>query len=571
MYKKRFLSWLMLVIFFVVISPIQGNAQKDKQSHVKELVNLALGKSYRVNTVYPPDEFYTKVHEVNYPDSGGELTDGQYGSLSFTDKAYVGYLHQAFRDITVGLESSVTVEEIAISVLQNVPVGIHFPREVEFYLSIDGEKWEFLGREKSGILPTEKGPIKQKISKKGIHKIARYVKIIVPVEGWLFADEVEVWGTNSQVGDKLIPNIKNILPFGDKRLKGYPKPQSVGGIKNAVLIYTGDWEYDKPGENWISFTKEDFKPYVAYLNKDLKPVDIMFDTFLFLPYGKLLDGATFSPTGGKPSNKTHFEYFLNRLFREDRELGALNEAVKEIKEELNNEKYKNYKAKVIIAIPYPRTDQSNFGDVDGSGVSLNLNVSQIGEEQALINRQKVVKWFIDEVYNRWEKAEYTELELVGFYWYAEFIGYYLSSLEAELIKWTSEYIHSKGGIFQWIPYYFARGWYKWKELGFDGVLMQPNYMWAETGKDRLDTILRAAYDYGMGIEMEMSDAVLTNEKMREKYYLYIDKAFEYKYARKAYTAFYQQVKTLLKAAMSSDPAAREVYDRTYNFLKGKQY
>lgn len=565
---KRLLSLAVLIVFLITMVPIEGFAKKDKRNEGEEIINLALGKNYQVNTLYPPDEYYTKVHEVNYPDNGNKLTDGQYGSLDFTDKAYVGYLFQGFRDITIDLEAPATVEEIALSVLQDVPVGIYFPQEVEFYLSMDGQKWEFLGRAYSEVPTSEKGPIKQKISKMDINKIARYVKIIVPVEGWLFVDEVEVWGTNSLSGNKLKANIKEILPFSDKKLKGYPKPKDVGGIENEVLIYTGDWEYDKPGENWISFTKEDFKPYVAYLDKDLKPKDIMFDTFLFVPYSKLPDGATFNPTGGKPTNKTHFEYFLNRLFRAEYELGALNEAVKEFKKELNSPKYKEYRAKVVITIPFPRTDQSDFGDIDGSGISLNLNVSEVGEEEALINREKVVKWFIDEVYKRWETAGYDELELAGFYWDVEYVPYHLSSLEGKLIKSTAEYIHSKGGTFQWIPYYFARGWYKWNQLGFDGALMQPNYMWVETGKDRLDTILKATYDYGLGIEMEMSDAVLTDSKMREKYYTYIDKAFEYKYAGKAYTAFYQQVKTLLKAAKSSDPGAREVYDRTYNFIKG---
>nr|WP_244863731.1 DUF4855 domain-containing protein [Paenibacillus cisolokensis] len=67
--------------------------------------------------------------------------------------------------------------------------------------------------------------------------------------------------------------------------------------------------------------------------------------------------------------------------------------------------------------------------------------------------------------------------------------------------------------------------------------------------------------------MELSDAVLTDLAARNKYYAYLDKGVEHGYMN-SFTAFYQQVKTLKKAAESADPAAREVYDKTYQFIKG---
>ncbi|MFK7697027.1 DUF4855 domain-containing protein [Paenibacillus sp. HJGM_3] len=315
----------------------------------------------------------------------------------------------------------------------------------------------------------------------------------------------------------------------------------------------------------MSFKKEDYKPYVSYLDQDMNRKDFMFDGFLFMPYAPLMDGANYGPTTGKPTNKGHFEKHLNRLFRSDYEIGALNEAVKEAKAELPN---RDYEAKVVIAIPYPRTDQSDFGDVDGDGISENMNVSQVGEEAALENRKKVVKWFIDEVYRRWDEGHYSDLNLVSFYWYNEFVAHQLSDKEDELIQWTSDYVHSKGAKFQWIPYYFARGWSDWKKLGFDSAVMQPNYMFQNTAEDRLDTIAQAAYDHGMGVEMELSDAVLTDAALRSRYYAYLNKGKEYHYMTQSYNAFYQQVKTLQKAVASTDPVAREVYDRTYDYIKG---
>jgi hypothetical protein len=557
---KRTTSFVIAAALAASLLPASVGIAKPKDDP-KPLVNLALGKSYTLKTPYQPDTLFS-ASENNYPDTNGsELTDGVYGGTTFSNPAFVGRQWQGSRIVTIDLGKDVTVEEIKLNVLQDLPVGIFFPEEVEFSISRNGKVWQNLGTVNSAISTTEKGPLTQVIAKSDIHTVARYVKLDISVESWLFMDEIEVWGTDDKSGRPLIPS-----PQGPKDDKGYPKPRDVGGIENEVLIYTGEWQY-QPAD-WISFTKEDFKPYVSYVDQDMNRRDYMFDGFLFLPYAPLLDGANYGPTTGKPTNKTHFEKFLDRLFRDDYEFGALNEAVKEAKAELPN---RRYEAKVTVAIPYPRIDQSDFGDVDGDGISENLNVAQVGEQQALENRKKVVKWFVDEVYRRWQQAGYSDLKLVSFYWYNEYVAHQLTALDHELIKWTGDYVRSKGAKLQWIPYYFARGWNDWKENGFDGALMQPNYMFHNTTVDRLDTIAQAAYDHGMGVEMELNDAVLTDATLRNKYYAYLDKGVEYKFMNQSYNAFYQQVKTLLKAATSTDPVAREVYDRTYAFIKDRVY
>lgn len=557
---KRMTSVVIAAALAASLLPASIGMAKPKDDP-KPLVNLALGKSYTLETPYKPDALFG-AQENSYPDSTGrELTDGEYGGTTFSNPAFVGRLWQGSRIVTIDLGEEVTVEEIKLNVLQDLPVGIFFPEEAEFSISRNGKVWQNLGTVNSAISTTEKGPVTQKIARSGIHTVARYVKLDISVETWLFMDEIEVWGTPDKSGRPLIPS-----PQGPKGEKGYPKPRDVGGIQNEVLIYTGEWQY-QPAD-WISFTKEDFKPYVSYVDQEMNRRDYMFDGFLFLPYAPLLDGANYGPTTGKPTNKTHFEKFLDRLFRDDYEFGALNEVVKEAKAELPG---RGYEAKVTVAIPYPRTDQGDFGDVDGDGVSENLSVAQVGEQQSLENRKKVVKWFVDEVYSRWQQAGYSDLKLVSFYWYNEYVAHQLSALDHELIKWTGDYVRSKGAKLQWIPYYFARGWNDWKENGFDGALMQPNYMFHNTTVDRLDTIAQAAYDHGMGVEMELNDAVLTDATLRNKYYAYLDKGAEYKFMTQSYNAFYQQVKTLLKASASTDPVAREVYDRTYAFIKGRVY
>ncbi|MDQ1913524.1 DUF4855 domain-containing protein [Paenibacillus sp. GD4] len=560
MKKNKWMAGLIAVTLAGGILPAANAAPEAGQGQsVQE--NLALGKPYQLTSPYPRDLHFSKTEDVHGDDTGAQLTDGVFGGTVFSDKAYVGRLWQGSREVTIDLGETASVNEIRVSVLQDNPVGIFFPDENSYSISVNGTAWKELGTVKNSLPSTEKGPVKQIYERSSVDTQARYVKVNLPVESWLFIDEIEVIGTKDASGKQLIP-----APRGPKPESGYPLQGSAqaGGIKHEVLIFTGEWQY-QPAD-WISFTKDDFKPYVSYVDTDMKRKDFMFDGFLFMPYAPLPDGANYGPTAGKPTNKGHFEKLLDRLFRDDYELGALNEAVKEAKADLPD---RNYEAKVVIPIPYPRVDQSDFGDVDGDGVSENLKVAEVGEAEAYKNRLKVVKWYIDEVYKRWNAKGFSDLQLVSFYWYNEFVARQLSDMEDELLQATSEYVHSKGAKFQWIPYYFARGWEDWKKNGFDAALMQPNYMFhSNAGTDRVDSIAKAALENGMGVEIEMSDAVLTDEAMRNRYYTYLDKGKEYHYMQQSFSAFYQQVKTLWRAARSENPVQREVYDRTYEYIKG---
>ncbi|MBB6634818.1 DUF4855 domain-containing protein [Cohnella thailandensis] len=535
-------------------------AQAQNASPEAELVNLALGRSYTLETPYPADSQFGRTESAHPDDTGLQLTDGVYGGTAFSNSAYVGRIWQGSRIVTIDLGEPGTVERIGVHVLQDNASGIFAPSKIAYYVSLDGEKWERLQDGVSRLPTTEAGPVTQTICIQGIDKQARYVKAEIPVTSWVFMDEIEVLGTRDLSGKKPHPT-----PDHSRKDDGYPKAGSkqAAGISNQVLLYTGEWQYEPA--DWISYTKEDLKPYVSYVDAEMNRVDYMFDGFLFLQYATLLNGANYGASG-KPTNKADWEKSLDRLFRADYDLGALDQAVAEAKQELK-QKGKKYEAKVVLSIPYPRPDQSDFGDVDGDGVSENLNAAEVGEDKALENRAKVVKWYVDEAYARWKDAGYENITLSAFYWFNEFLSRQTSESEDDLIRLVSDYVHGKGAKLQWIPYYFARGWSDWNEVGFDTALMQPNYLFQNTTAERLDTIAQAAYDHGMGVEMEMSDGVLTDPALRDKYYAYLNKGAEHGYMN-SFKAFYQQVKTIKKAAESTDPAAREVYDKTYRYLKG---
>jgi hypothetical protein len=553
------------------IQTSMGNRWIKQDSTIQDsTVDFAQGKPYKVVSAYPIDDYFRTLEQKYADHSGHSLTDGEYGGTRYPH--FVGMYSQGSRTITLDLQRIQPIEEIAVDVLQNQSAGIYFPRQIHFYLSNDKIHWQDLNVASSKLAPTIFGEYTQRIGKSGLHVQGRYVKMAIQMLGdSLFLDEVEVWGKSS---DKinLSPNQSMVIsekPDSEGDLsqstpsaakKGYPAPKL---FNSQVLIYTGS-VLGQP--DWITFTKDDFKPYVSYLDKKGVRKDFLFDSFLFVPFAQLDDGVSFDPSIGKPSRRVHWEGYMERLFREGHELGALEEAVKEAKKELKN---KTYKAKVFIGIPFPRTDQNDFGDVDGDGVSENLAVSQVGEERALENRAKVVEWFTDQVRKEWAQKKYPDLELTGFYWFSEYLAENKSIYDDELIRRTSRYLHASKEKFEWIPYYFSYGWDRWDRLGFDVAILQPNYMFhLETKEDRIDISAQAASDHGLGIEVELREEVLQDRHLRERFYTYLRKGKEYGYD-KSYRVFYQENKVLKKAYEDADPAIHELYDQTYHYIKGK--
>ncbi|MBM4086307.1 MAG: DUF4855 domain-containing protein, partial [Planctomycetes bacterium] len=90
-------------------------------------------------------------------------------------------------------------------------------------------------------------------------------------------------------------------------------PQS-DGMRDIMLIYGG------PGK----WTKADFLPYVAYLDRDGKPRDWFYDAYLFMMYGGAPSGQTYIDGA---TNKADWEFFIAEEFAADREFAALDAAI----------------------------------------------------------------------------------------------------------------------------------------------------------------------------------------------------------------------------------------------------
>lgn len=339
----------------------------------------------------------------------------------------------------------------------------------------------------------------------------------------------------------------------------YCPPQSpqAGGMRDIMLIYAA------PGQ-WRS---ENFLPYVAYLDRAGKPCGWFYDAYLFLMYGgapsgkPYIDGAT---------DQKDWTFYLDEEFAPDREFAALDRAVDEAAHRMGRDAPS---VPVIAMIPYPSRKQKAFGDLDGDGTSEDFSIDK--------NRIKAVNGFLHDFLARWEAAHFRHLKLWGFYWMNEGIG---PSDEA-VVKAAAGQIHALGCKFHWIPWFNAPGVEKWRELGFDFAIMQPNYAFIPPAglmrvpdENRLTTAANICRRLGLGIEMELdmkigmgaASTIAVPLRSRLNLQLYLDHGDDALdgYQSGAVRAYYQGNQAVAGLCYSRDPALRRLYDDLYRFHCG---
>lgn len=324
------------------------------------------------------------------------------------------------------------------------------------------------------------------------------------------------------------------------------------GIKNMQLVYTGS--NGAVGE----WSESDFLPMIAQEDASGKPTGWLFDGTLFGDY-----------SSNTPETKTGWRTWLTDLFSPNVELSALNRSVGAVKQQLNDS---SYKEKVVITIPGLGSNPSNFGVVDSSGQSLDLNPNDVGQVQATINKVKAIRWIMQQVLSQWNSANYSNLELSGFYWDPESLQPN-QPLDPELIQATAAMVHRYKLKFFWIPYYGAVGIANWRQLGFDDVTSQAGvaFNYNIDAVTRLASVASMAQYYHMGLEMEqpyntMSTSEAAAEKAQERFYDYFTGGYVYGYEGTTMKTWYLNSKGLIPAYQSTNPFYHQMYDNTVSFV-----
>ncbi|MDD2269273.1 MAG: DUF4855 domain-containing protein [Eubacteriales bacterium] len=514
--------------------------------------NLILGKQAQIYSAVSLD---SAAAEYNSPVTAKMLTDGKYSTnLDIHNGVFFKFNRGAHREVIFDLEKTSTVNKLTASFNIRKEWGVIAPPIVNYFLSDDGVNWYLVG--KSSIENTDKAENKkvELILDKAVK--ARFVRFSFTVEMWVGCDELEVYGTKKASSSTKSLSSLGIEPMtflGESYLK--PSENVLGGVRDIMLSYHCNYADEKNNPTSGYMSVEQYMPYVAYVDKEGKIVDIMFDGYLFLP-----TSAAF-PSGGyahKDSTKSDWSYVLDNMFKTNYNMDALNQAAQKVKDELKLDS--SYKYKVYAALLYPTMNQK-FGDIYGDGSADTFKNNQ--------QRIDAVKWYINEFYSRFNSGNYANLEFAGFYWHHETMDN--GTDELVLLNGVADYVHEKGTQFFWIPYYLSNGYSRFSEFGFDFACMQPNYAFKENAHiSFIENTALITKMYNMCVEMEIDPKALYNDIFYKRWMEYLKGGVYYGYME-ALHMYYQggMPGAFHEAALSDDPRVRLVYDYTYDFIKHK--
>jgi len=336
----------------------------------------------------------------------------------------------------------------------------------------------------------------------------------------------------------LISILVTLFPFSSIIAGEFNKNQ----IRDLALIYQG-------GIKRIDWTQEQFIPYVTHTFANGK-TEWLFDGFLFLDFNNG-DSTTYVPQwGAKKGTKSDWEWYLNRLFEKGKSLDALDACITAQKKKIGKPGFQH---KIVLTLPTPLTG-AEWGDLDG--IKLDF--------ESLEDQTKACVWFMNELVRRFKEANYKNLELTGLYWVDEDMWH-----TRDVTKLIAPYVHELGLEFVWIPYYKARGYDCWKELGFDIAYHQPNHFFKMTVSDsQLDEACTVAKDLGMAMEFECDKNAMFHapNSLYGRMQSYIDAFIKHKVFETSAIAYYTGSHYFLDVYENPTPEDQYILDELCRFI-----
>lgn len=519
--------------------------------------NLALGKEVVISSFAPMENCYASVEK-------GEktmLTDGRTGDPS---KCYSGKWAHFYRGIgrslVIDLGSTYSVSGFSAGFIHDRNMGIYSPEKVSLLLSEDGVDFYCVSTVDTPYPASFGIQVRADYSCELERSVrARYARIDFTVEVNVFCDEIAVFGGEADGNEALLSG----EPVREISKNAYAARDSLG-VYDIPLLYFGYWPED---ERVAKLRKDDFIPYIAYIDRDGKPVDTMFDAVMLLTVqGRCPSGASLGYHGG-PSKLSDWEFVIEELFADGQNLKALDEAVAEIKEKLGLAP--DYKHKVYLTAPVPKVSSEPFGDLNGDGI----------EEKLLTDDDCIDAYasFVDTVTRRFEIEQLQNIVIDGWFWNNESVSRANRDNEEYFAERCVENLHKRGYKCVFIPYFQAGGSEKAEKIGFDCTTMQPGLSFQQVlGRDpqaMMSDFTELCKKYGFGVELEVHHGV-KNAETREQYSRLFD---EYMIACMRNGMMTETVHTYYQAAgpgvfyscaVSKEDSMRALYEKLYKFIKG---
>lgn len=552
------------VLLLCLCMPLSGSAEASA-------TNLVAGMAYTIENSVPTTHSYSNFTEegVSYDAEdllgiSGKLTDGIRAKGGIGDSAWYTTFRSRSRYVTFSFDAPVAVEGFSVGFYHNAGSAFYAPRYVKLYLSDDGENWELLGTaEPSFALNASARRYDAKLTIEPT--AAKYVRVEFCCDIFAVCDEIEIYGSQKTDGTE-----KKVTPDPAKQNDFC---SSLEGITDIIKIYNGYYPSNKA---LAKNTAEELLPYVAYLSAQGDVKDTMFDAVAFVPCVSTNfsypSGGTLVKTSKYPAAvMSDWIYYTDFLFAEGYELDALNSVVEQVYTRLGIEG----KFPVLLTMPYAGIPKTAFGDLDGDGKD---DYTRTPAERA-----SAVKWYDQYVTERFESANFSHLELVGYYWYGEEVNYSWSEDEAEFTRLATQAIEDGGKSVLFDPFYLSTGFDHWQELGFDGAVMQPNVAFSDSrpyfDTEMLWEFASAAKQYHLGVEVETNEPSFFNNSATAEAAAYNYERYLYVGAQTGYMdalhTFYQGAGpgTLYNFCYATQENGnqrrlRRLYDITYRFIKG---
>ncbi len=518
----------------------------SSEADYKKEQNLLLGLNQQVAALFYAD---IDTHGDESKADNPCLTDGKkavteselycYGDMWFFSRGGDGL--EFFYDI--GKLS--TVNGVNLSVLEQTAWGISRPKFISVFLSEDGNNWyEVSEWARPADIPLHESATSVQIPFTFDKPyVARFVRFRVEA-GFLFIDELEAFGTKEVKA--------SAVRLADSGLKSVPYYTNAEDAQFATTENTPI----KASEITLLYAdrnkEEDLLPMVAYLDEDGNIKDTFMDGFIYCSHHNLPSGTL----GHLPNYKQDWEYVHDQDFNGAAGFDVLDRVVGEVKQALG---LTDYKVQVYSTFLTLHDTVSDFGDVDGDGISEDATTSE--------GRAKIFDWYINLTLDEFEKRNYQNIEYNGFYWLNESVIW--EKDDSHVIAECGERVHAAGSNFLWVPYYKANRFFTGYEMNFDMISMQPNVVFStDAPLWRFDSTVEMTKVRKMTVEIEHSYQCLGDQSFARSYMLYLYYGAISGYID-AIHVYYDDVANISKMAYSDSALCRMQYDATYRFAKGE--